>query len=239
MFTVGLTGGIGSGKSTVADCFAAHGVPVIDTDVIARELTAPGGAALDAIRAAFGETVMQTDGTLDRAALRRRVFSDADARRQLETILHPRIRRVVEQTLAALAAPYVLIVIPLLVQRQDHPQGAGRGCKADKSATTTHRPKGERLAAYPSRVETSGYGDLLNRVLVVDCPEDLQIARVMARSGLTHDEVKAILAAQAGRAERLAAADDVIVNTATPAALRAEVATLHRRYLAFSTTPSP
>ena len=239
MFTVGLTGGIGSGKSTVADCFAAHGVPVIDTDAIARELTAPGGAALDAIRAVFGETVMQTDGTLDRAALRRRVFTDADARRQLEGILHPRIRQVVEQTLAALAAPYVLIVIPLLVQRQDHPQGAGRGCKADKSATTTHRPKGERLAAYPSRVETGGYRDLLNRVLVVDCPEDLQIARVMARSGLSRDEVMAILAAQAGRAERLAVADDVLVNAASPEALRAQVAALHQRYQTLASAPLP
>jgi dephospho-CoA kinase len=220
MFTVGLTGGIGSGKSTVADCFAAHGVPVIDTDVIARELTAPGGAAHDAIRAAFGETVMQTDGTLDRAVLRRRVFTDADARRQLEGILHPRIRRVVEQTLAALTAPYALIVIPLLVQRQD-------------------RPKGERLAAYPSRVETGGYRDLLNRVLVVDCPEDLQIARVMARSGLSRDEAMTILAAQASRAERLAVADDVLVNTASSEALRACVAALHQRYQTLANAPSP
>jgi dephospho-CoA kinase len=239
MFTVGLTGGIGSGKSTVADCFAALGVSVIDTDVIARDLTAPGGAALEEIRAVFGETVMQADGTLDRAALRRRVFADGVARRQLEAILHPRIRRLVEQTLATLTAPYALIVIPLLVQRQDHPQGAGRGCKADKSATTTPRPKGERLAAYPSRVEAGGYRDMLNRVLVVDCPEDVQIARVKARSGLAQDEIKAILAAQAGRAERLAVADDIIVNTATLEALRAEVAALHQRYLALAAAPPP
>jgi len=112
MFTVGLTGGIGSGKSTVADCFAAHGVPVIDTDVIARDLTAPGGAALEAIRSAFGETVMRADGGLDRAALRRRVFADAGDRRRLEAILHPRIRRAVEQARAALTASYALIVIP-------------------------------------------------------------------------------------------------------------------------------
>jgi len=202
MFTVGLTGGIGSGKSTVADCFAALGVPVIDTDVIARDLTAPGGAALEAIRAAFGETVMQADGALDRAALRRRVFADTTARHQLEVILHPRIRQVVGQMLATLTAPYALIVIPLLV-------------------------------------ETGGYLDVLNRVLVVDCPEEVQIARVMARNGLTQDEVNAILAAQAGRADRLAAADDVIVNTGMPAALRAEVATLHQRYLALAAAPSP
>jgi dephospho-CoA kinase len=220
MFTVGLTGGIGSGKSTVADCFAALGVPVIDTDVIARDLTAPGGAALEEIHAVFGETVMQADGTLDRAALRRRVFADGAARRQLEAILHPRIRQVVVDMLATLTAPYALIVIPLLVQRQD-------------------RPKGERLAAYPSRVEAGGYRDMLNRVLVVDCPEDVQIVRVRARSGLAYDEIKAILAAQAGRAERLAVADDIIVNTATPEALRAEVAALHQRYLALAVAPPP
>lgn len=202
MFTVGLTGGIGSGKSTVADCFAAHGVPVIDTDVIARDLTAPGGAALDAVRAVFGETVMQADGTLDRAALRRRVFADSAARRQLEAILHPLIRQVVGQRLVTLTAPYALIVIPLLV-------------------------------------ETGGYRDVLNRVLVVDCPEEVQIARVMARSGLAHGEIKAILAAQAGRAERLAVADDIIVNTASLGALRAEVVALHQRYLALAAATPP
>jgi dephospho-CoA kinase len=202
MFTVGLTGGIGSGKSTVADCFAALGVPVIDTDVLARDLTAPGGGALDAIRAAFGDTVMQADGSLDRAALRRRVFADAGARRQLEAILHPRIRQAVELELAALAGSYALVVIPLLV-------------------------------------ETGGYRDLLNRVLVVDCPEALQIARVVARSGLTPDEVKAILAAQASRAARLAAADDVIVNAASPESLPAQVATLHQHYQILASASSP
>lgn len=202
MFTVGLTGGIGSGKSTVAECFAGLGVPVIDTDVIARDLTAPGGAALDAIRTAFGNSVILPDGTLDRAALRRRIFADTAARHQLEAILHPRIRQTVEQKLATLNAPYALIVIPLLV-------------------------------------ETGSYRDLVNRVLVVDCPEDVQIARVMARNRLTHDEVDAIIAAQAGRAERLRAADDVIVNVATPEALFNEVGMLHRRYLTLAAAPSP
>lgn len=197
MFAVGLTGGIGSGKSTVAGLFTELGAAVIDTDVIARQLTAPGDAALEAIHAAFGEAVMQADGTLDRAALRRRIFADPAARRQLEAILHPRIRQAVIQTLATLTAPYALIVIPLLV-------------------------------------ETGGYRDVLRRVLVVDCPENLQIARVMARSGLARDEVAAILAAQAGRAARLAAADDVIVNTAAAEALRPEVAKLHQRYLALA-----
>lgn len=202
MFAVGLTGGIGSGKSTVADLFAELGAAVVDTDAIAHQLTAPGGAALGEIHAQFGDAVMQADGSLDRAALRRRIFADTAARHDLEAILHPRIRQQVEQALATLATPYALIVIPLLV-------------------------------------ETGGYREMLNRVLVVDCPEDMRIARVMLRSGLTRDEVSAILAAQAGRAERLAVADDVIVNTDSLEALRTQVAALHRRYLAFSTTPSP
>ncbi|MEW6590785.1 MAG: dephospho-CoA kinase [Pseudomonadota bacterium] len=202
MFVIGLTGGIGSGKSTVADRFAALGVPVIDTDVIARRLTERGGEALDAIRAAFGESVMQPDGSLDRAALRRRVFVDADARRRLEAILHPRIRRAVGQALAALETPYAIVVIPLLV-------------------------------------ETQGYRDVLDRVLVIDCPEALQVERVMARNGLSRAEVEAILAAQATRAERLAVADDVLPNTAAPDALGAAVDALHARYLALAAGPSP
>lgn len=202
MFVIGLTGGIGSGKSTVADRFAALGVPVIDTDVIARRLTERGGEALDAIRAAFGESVMQPDGSLDRAALRRRVFVDADARRRLEAILHPRIRRAVGQALAALETPYAIVVIPLLV-------------------------------------ETQGYRDVLDRVLVIDCPEALQVERVMARNGLSRAEVEAILAAQATRAERLAVADDVLPNTSAPDALGAAVDALHARYLALAAGPSP
>ena len=202
MYVVGMTGGIGSGKSTVADAFAALGVPVIDTDVIARELTAPGGAALQAIRSAFGEPLMQADGTLDRVALRRRVFADAAARHQLEAILHPAIRQRVEQMLAHLTARYALLVIPLLV-------------------------------------ETGAYREVLKRILVVDCPEEIQIARVMSRSGLARDEVLAILAAQATRAERLAVADDVILNTASIKDLRAEVANLHQCYLELAAESMP
>ncbi|MFP5380751.1 MAG: dephospho-CoA kinase [Gammaproteobacteria bacterium] len=202
MFVVGLTGGIGSGKSTVAGLFARQGIPVIDTDVIARDLTRPGQPALDAIRASFGESVMQADGTLDRAALRRRVFNDAVARRRLEAILHPGIRRETEAALGRVKGPYALVVIPLLA-------------------------------------ETGGaYGDLLDRVLVVDCPEHVQIERVMARNGLARDEAVAILAAQASRAERLGLADDVIDNAASPEVLPAQVAALHRRYLELSATVS-
>ena len=120
MFTVGLTGGIGSGKSTVADVFAELGVPVIDTDLIARQLTAQNGEALKEIRESFPEAVMRADGTLDRAVLRRIVFSDLAARKQLEAILHPRIRQEVEHALASLGAPYAMIVIPLLVETHDY-----------------------------------------------------------------------------------------------------------------------
>lgn len=197
MFVVGLTGGIGTGKSTVADLFAERGAAVIDTDVIARALVAPGEEALAEIHAAFGDAVIAPDGTLDRALLRRQVFADANARHRLEAILHPRIRRAVEAELGRVHSPYALVVIPLLV-------------------------------------ETGDYRDLLDRVLVIDCPETMQLARVMARNALTRDEAAAIVAAQAGRAERLALADDVIANTGVPDALAPQVATLHRKYLELS-----
>ncbi|MDP2266598.1 MAG: dephospho-CoA kinase [Thiobacillus sp.] len=194
MFVIGLTGGIGSGKSTVADLFAALGVPVIDTDLIARQLTAADGEALQEIRDTFPDTVTHADGTLDRAVLRRIVFSDAAARKRLEAILHPRIRREVEHRLNQLHAPYAMIVIPLLV-------------------------------------ETHGYRDLLNRVLVVDCTEAQQLERTMARSKLSREEVVAILDAQVSREQRLAVADDVLTNMATPETLRTDVSMLHQRYL--------
>lgn len=194
MWVVGLTGGIGSGKSTVAKLFAAHGVPVVDTDAIARRLTERGGEALDELRDAFGDAVFLPDGELDRAALRRRVFADASARKRLEAILHPRIREAVVRALDGLVAPYAVVVIPLLV-------------------------------------ETGHYQDLLDRVLVVDCPETLQIERVMARNGLSREEVESMLAAQATRAERLAVADDVITNTVGEESLTAAVEALHARYL--------
>ena len=200
MFVVGLTGGIGSGKSTVAGLFAELGVPVIDTDQIAHQLTAPGSEALDAIRATFPDAFLQDNGTLDRAALRRIVFGNEAARKQLETILHPRIRHEVEHALDAIRAPYAMIVIPLLV-------------------------------------ETGAYHDLLSRVLVVDCPEALQIERVMSRSGFSREEVETILAAQVSRTQRLAAADDVILNTATQDALRTQVSVLHQRYLDLAVAP--
>ncbi len=194
MWVVGLTGGIGSGKSVVSDCFSRLGVPVIDADEVARELTAPASEALALIATAFGASVLQPDGTLNRTVLRQRVFADTAARKQLEAILHPRIRQRIEHALATLDAPYALAVIPLLV-------------------------------------ETGHYHTLLNRVLVVDCPETLQIERVMARNAYSRQEVVAILASQASRSERLAIADDVLVNTGSAASLCTEVARLHALYL--------
>lgn len=193
MLRIGLTGGIGSGKTSVADIFAELGVPVIDTDVIARELTRRDGAALPAIRAIWGESVMRPDGALDRDALRRTIFADGRERQRLEAILHPLIRQQVVNALAAARARYVVVVIPLLV-------------------------------------ETGNYRDLLDRVLVVDCPESLQIERVRARSRLSQEDVSAILAAQADRASRLAAADDVITNDSDRRSLRDQVLSIHARY---------
>lgn len=200
MFVVGLTGGIGAGKSAAAERFAERGVPIVDTDVIARDLTAPGGAALPAVAARFGPAVMRADGALDRAALRRIVFGDAAARADLEAILHPLIRAEAERrlsALSALSAPYALLVVPLLV-------------------------------------ETGVCRDRMRRVLTVACPEPVRIERVMARSSLSRSEAAAIAAAQASEAERRAAADDVLDNSGTPAALDAAVARLHARYRALA-----
>ena len=196
-FCVGLTGGIGSGKSSAARIFDDLGAAVVDTDEISHELTRPGGAALAAIRGAFGEEYVAADGGLARASMRQRVFSDVAARRKLEAILHPLIRNEVRTRVAAVGRPYVVIVVQLLL-------------------------------------ETGAYRDLIQRILVIDCSEDTQVARTMERSGLTEGEVRAIMAAQAPRAARLAAADDVLLNDGDLAALRHAAAALHQRYLALA-----
>ena len=195
---VGLTGGIGSGKSTVADRLAVFGAALVDTDAIAHQLTSAQGAAMGQIAAAFGPSVVRADGALDRAAMRRLVFSDPAAKERIEAILHPLIRRESEALCrSAAAAPYVLLVVPLLVEAA-------------------------ASASYRQRVD---------RILVVDCDEATQIARVKARSALSAAEVRAIMATQATRSERLAAADDVILNDGTPEALEPQVQALHLRYL--------
>jgi dephospho-CoA kinase len=194
---VALTGGIGSGKSSVAEAFAQRGVAVVDTDAIAHELTGPGHSATRAIAAAFGSEYLTAEGALDRARMRERVFGDDGARRQLEAILHPLIRAEALRRVAAAVSPYVVLVVPLLV-------------------------------------ETGAWRDAARRVLVIDCPESLQVERVMKRSGLTADAVRAIMGAQVSRSERLARADDVLVNDGDLAALDTAVETLHRRYLALA-----
>ena len=193
-FVVGLTGGIGSGKSAAAREFERLGATVVDSDAIAHELTAPGGAALERIKALFGEAFIAPSGAMDREAMRSHVFRDPQAKRALEALLHPLIRAAAERRIAAAGGPYVIYVVPLLVESGD----------------------------YRGRVD---------RVLVVDAPEAEQLERVRGRSGLAERDVRAIMAQQASRAARLAAADDVIDNSGTLDALRAQVAALHARYL--------
>jgi len=193
---IGLTGGIASGKSTVAAEFARLGVPVIDTDQLARVVSAPGEAALVEISSHFGPDILLPDGQLDRAALRQRVFADPAARKTLEGILHPRIREATEAAASRAGGPYQLIVVPLLFE--------------------------------------SGFDQLVDRSLVVDCPEKLQRERLLARDGGTPEHAARMLAAQLSRTERLARADDILPNTASLASLRTAVDRLHHRYLALA-----
>ena len=194
---VGLTGGIGSGKSAAADMFGGFGAAIIDADAIAHELTCIAGAAMPAIHAAFGPDVVTPEGALNRSAMRQLVFSDAASRSRLEAILHPMIRAESElRSHAALknGAPYLMMVIPLLLESGD--------------------PR--------SRV---------GRILVVDCPEETQIARVASRSQLAEPEIRRIMATQATRAQRMHVADDVIDNAGDLAALKVQVTALHQNYL--------
>ena len=197
---VGLTGGIGSGKSAAADEFARLGATVVDTDAIAHELTQAGGAAMPQVERLFGKQALGEGGAMDRKAMRERVFADPAARKALEGLLHPLIREESQRRIASAAGPYVVHVVPLLVESPD----------------------------YRSRVD---------RVLVVDAPDEQRIARVRARSRLAEAEVRAIMSSQASRAERLAAADDVIDNSGTLEALRRQVAALHARYAGFGRNP--
>lgn len=193
MLIIGLTGGIASGKTTVANLFAARGVPHVDADVSARAVVAPGSPGLAAVVEAFGPTVLTAEGTLDRRALRQRVFTDPAERKRLESILHPLIGQHLRDSLAALRGPYALLVAPLLLEGQ--------------------------------------LSRTVDRVLVVDVPEEVQIRRVMLRDGSSREEAEAILRAQMQRAERLARADDVITNDGDLQALAHQVEKLHRFYL--------
>ena len=193
-FLVGLTGGIGSGKSTVADLFAKLGICIVDSDELAHRLTASGGVAIPLVREAFGDEYVTSAGAMDRPRMRALVFqSDAD-RRKLESILHPLIRAATDQEVAAASSDYVIAVVPLLF-------------------------------------ESGHWRDRFTRTLAVDCPEEIQIARVVTRSGLSRAEIAAIMSRQVSRAKRLELADDVIENSGDSRALLEGVEALHQRYL--------
>jgi dephospho-CoA kinase len=198
-YRVGLTGGIASGKSTAAKFFGALGVPILDSDQIARDVVEPGQPPLERLVERFGPKILTADGHLDRPALREIVFSDPKARADLEALTHPAIGAAMEARSAAAGGPYQILVIPLLVEKN--------------------------LAAH------------VDRVLVVDCDEGLQIRRLRDRDGSTLQQVQAILKAQAPRAARLKAADDVIHNDSGLSAVRDQVATLHARYLELAGRP--
>lgn len=202
MLNIGLTGGIGSGKSRVADMLGQWGASVVDTDEIARTLTAAGGAAMPAIEREFGPGALTPDGALNRDWMRERAFADPQVRLRLEALLHPVIGQETERQAAAARGPYLVFVVPLLV---------------------------ESITRWRDRVD---------RICVVDCDPETQVARVRSRSGLTDSAIRRIMAAQAARASRLAVADDVINNdgATSPEQLRAQAKTLHDRWLALAAT---
>jgi dephospho-CoA kinase len=199
-FCVGLTGGIGCGKSTVAKLFAEHGAGIIDTDAISRRLTQSGGEAIAAIRAAFGDDYITAEGSLDRARMRGLIFADADAKQRLERILHPLILEQAGLQLEQLQdRPYVIIAVPLLP-------------------------------------ESPAFRQLTRRILVVDCSESTQVARVIKRNRMSEAEVRAIIAQQTPRDQRLRIADDVIHNEAGLDSLAEQVTVLHRNYSAMQSS---
>ena len=192
-FSIGLTGGIGSGKTMVANLFEEQGASIVDTDDVAKNLTLSGGEAIEPIRKEFGDEFILPDGAMNRSRMRELVFSNPDERLKLEAIMHPLIRKVSLELAEAATETYVIFVIPLLVEL---PIWQGMG----------------------------------TRILTVDCPEELQIERVMKRNNMSREQVTAIMAAQATRQQRLAIADDVIVNDKSVAEVLKEVVILHAKY---------
>ena len=192
MFRVGLTGGIASGKTLVANTFAELGAGIVDTDQVARDVVAPGQPGLEAVRREFGAGVIRASGELDRAALRRVVFADPAARRTLESLLHPLIRARTQDLLGQLRTPYAVAVVPLLVE--------------------------------------TGFGELVDRVAVVDCPREIQLRRLMDRDGIELRQAESMLSAQANRRARLAVADDIIDNGESHESTRRQVQRLHALY---------
>jgi len=199
MYVVGLTGGIGSGKSAVGNCFRDLGINVVDADQIARRVVEPGTPALAAIAEHFGNDILLADGTLNRAALRQKIFSDSAAKKWLESLLHPLIRDLTRTELESSNSPYAILESPLLIEM--------------------------------------GQNATVNRVLVVDVPEEVQVERASARDDNSETQIRAIIAAQMSRQDRLAAADDVITNTCALEELPGLVAKLHDRYIELSNPP--
>lgn len=191
--TIGLTGGIASGKSAVGDEFARLGVPVIDADQIARDVVRPGQPALAEIRDTFGQNVIQADGTLDRQRLRQIVFADEAARKKLDAIVHPRVGEELQRAREQATGDYVVLMVPLLIE--------------------------------------AGMEALVDRVLVVDVPEEVQIERLRARDTVDEEQARRMIEAQASREQRLARADDVLRNTVPHNRLPSLVAKLHKAYL--------
>lgn len=198
MLVIGLTGGIGSGKTTVANLFAHYNIPVIDTDLISRQITKKGNIGYQAVVDSFGSDILDTDGEIDRNRLKTIVFQDETKRKKLELLLHPIIK---QQTLVQIKihgdSPYCIVVIPLLVE--------------------------------------AGFQDIVNRVLVVDVPDKIQLQRVMRRDQLSGNEAEAIMNTQLSREARLDHADDVIVNDSNMENLSAKVSQLHHYYLELAT----
>ncbi len=196
MLKIGLTGGIGSGKSTAAHYFAGFDIPVIDADLIAHQLVQPGQDALQKIVDRFGQHMLTPDGMLDRNQLRNLIFSDPAKKQQLENLLHPLVYAEITAQLALLNSPYCVICIPLLIETQKT--------------------------------------ELVDRILVIDCPVTMQIERVKSRSQLNESQIQAIIASQASREQRLAAATEVIDNSKTTTHLAEQVKNLHNLYVLLS-----
>ena len=196
-FIVALTGGIGCGKSSASQLFSELGIAVVDTDVIARQLTQPDGQAISSIRDSFGNAFLTAEGALDREKMRNLVFSDNHARHRLEKILHPLILQETIAQIKQSRSLYTILVVPLLL-------------------------------------ETNDYESIVQRILVIDCEEQIQISRTMARSQLSEQQVKAIMAQQISRKYRLQKADDVIVNDRDINFLKAQIIRLHQHYLTLS-----
>ncbi|RYY80386.1 MAG: dephospho-CoA kinase [Moraxellaceae bacterium] len=193
---IGLTGGIGSGKTAASDWFAQQDITVVDADVVAREIVEPGQPALLDIQKTFGDWVIQPDGALDRAALRQHIFNDPDARTKLESITHPCIRQQIIEQLNKATSPYRMLVSPLLIESRQH--------------------------------------ELVDRVLLVDVPEHLQLSRASMRDSQTSDAIAKIMQVQMRRLQRQTHADDIVVNDGDLEHLYKQLMPLHQKYLALA-----